>query len=76
MKKLVRRARLWAATLRLSQRRARLQHDQAVESSAIVDEVKKRRRDSTHLLADEIFKLDAVLDGLENKIPEEPDGDR
>lgn len=60
-----RRARLWAQTVGLPRRAARLQHDQAVEQAGIVDELKQGRRAITHALADEVLKLDAVTDRLE-----------
>jgi hypothetical protein len=59
------RTRLWFRTLMFHRKAIRLQHDQAIEHSGIVDEVKEHRRAATHELADHVLQLDAATDRLE-----------
>lgn len=49
----------------LWRRLARLQHEQAVESRVVVDDVKETRRRATCELADQIFHLHAITESLE-----------
>lgn len=75
MRELIRRVRFWVfLNLRFPHKRAELQHDQAIEQSGIVDEVKESRRAITHELADEVFKLDAVMDRLDDKVTDDEEG--
>lgn len=66
--KWIRRICLWLAENRFVHRARTLQRAQLEEHHQIVGEVRQRKRDTLHDLADAVLRLQAVSDRLEDSI--------
>lgn len=68
--RLVREVRLWMMENWFRKRVRRLQHQQATEHQKILEDLRASRQGILHNLADEVLRLQAVTDCLEQTLDE------